>query len=98
MKIIYKFPLPNAHNYLQVPVGSKFISVGVQNNNVMAWALCDADPAAKKEEVGVLLVPTGEAVDDSLFDSLLDTSTFIGVVFHYPFVFHAFQTSGRKKT
>jgi hypothetical protein len=85
MKVIYKFKLETAYNKLSMPLGSKILSIDLQQNKFTLWALCD--PEAVCEDVFITLIPTGKVMEDSFFES----SEFIGTVFLEHLVFHAFK-------
>jgi len=65
MRKIFKYPLSvTDHQEIHVPVGGKFISVQVQNNEICLWALVDEDKIQVAREIRV--IGTGHPIyDDS---------------------------------
>jgi hypothetical protein len=56
--VIYKYPLPTIRSKVQMPQGARVLSVQVQRNELVLWALCDPD--APKVERVFRAVMTGE--------------------------------------
>lgn len=62
MRKIYKYKLEiEGDTFVRMPVGSKILSVGFQNNDPYVWALINlrAHECARR----IRVVPTGEEVD-----------------------------------
>ena len=83
-KSIWKFKVDRTEVVL-LPEGAKVLSVGVQGNDLVLWAL--VNPKAKSvEALNLKVIPTGDMIPDG---EVLD---FIGTVhFPGPLVFHVFR-------
>lgn len=86
MKTIWKFPLaPDC--VLDMPIGAKVLTVQMQGDAVMLWALVDA--LAPKEQRRFLVYGTGHEILDAGALTYVATFQMGGGVL----VFHAFEVS-----
>jgi hypothetical protein len=83
VKSIYKYPLEATETQVLTLQG-KVLSVGVQNDNIMIWAVHDDD--APERSVKIRVLGTGHS-----FVGVLE-SDFVGTVFIGRLVFHVFAT------
>lgn len=60
MKTIHKYHIDR--DIVQLPVGAKIIHVGVQRDELFAWAI--VDPAEKTMEDAIVCVGTGHPMPD----------------------------------
>lgn len=81
MRAIYKYRLAVADEQ-KLLLRGKVLSVGVQDGNVMVWAVHDDD--APERKVRFSIRGTGHPLKD------VDVSDFVGTVFMGPFVWHVF--------
>lgn len=83
MKSIYKYVLaPTDETVLSLR--GKVLSAGVQNDEIVVWAVNDDDAPAR--DVRVCVMGTGHYFVNAPEDD------FVGTVFVGPFVFHVFAT------
>jgi hypothetical protein len=78
--VVYKYGLIFGRNKILAPAGAQFFSVGVQNLQVVAWALCDPDAARQWQTL--LVVFTGEERQQSCDLIPIGTVTIEGLVYH----------------
>ncbi len=86
MKIFkYQVPLPGVD--LQLPIGSKILSLQVQGNMPMLWILIDDTVANENRQTRrFTFVGTGHEVDKELLEG-----QYIGTVQQDGFVWHLFE-------
>jgi 3-oxoacyl-(acyl-carrier-protein) synthase len=86
MKSIYKYELDITDSQiLDLPVGSKLLSVANQNNKIVLYALVNVDVTFKKSHT-IITHGTGHQAND------VDDATFLGTVLLHSgqLVFHVF--------
>lgn len=84
MKTIYKYQLDPGVTVLTLR--GQILSVGVQGDDIMAWAV--HDDSALERQVRVSVMGTGHPFVNA------PESDFVGTVFLGPLVFHVFATVG----
>ncbi len=68
---------------IEIPVGSKILTVGEQDNNLMLWFLCDDDVELEKREI--IIVGTGNNAPDNIEDyTYIATTILLGPPMHAP--------------
>ena len=83
-----------------MPKGSQILSVGVQRDKIMLWALVYL-PAQGRSQINVFrairIVGTGEGFDAKISEVVAPSATdlFIGTVFQDTFVWHIFDLGER---
>ena len=81
---IYKYKISLLDKQeLILPKQAKILSVQVQNGSICIWALVDEN--LEKEKRQVLIIGTGENIEDDLF-----VYTYIGTIQQAPYVWHIF--------
>ena len=87
MKKIWKYIIKHDDTFVNMPRGSKILSVGVQEGHIVMYALVNPDPNEIKVDRYIMVVTTDEGPDMEEF-----RSEFIGTVFLYnsTLVFHVF--------
>ena len=87
MKKIWKYIIKYDDTFVNMPRGSKILSVGTQEGHMVMYALVNPDPNEIKVDRYVMVVPTDEGPYMEEF-----RSEFIGTVFLYnsKLVFHVF--------
>ena len=85
MKKIFKYELPIA-DYLDIamPYGARVLSVGVQGQDILVWAL--VDPKAPIVVHMFAIRETGHPVLPEV-----EQGDFLGTIFSGPFVWHIFD-------
>lgn len=63
-QVIFKYPLPDMDNTLELPSDYKFLDVGTQNDVPMIWIRHNADKSYPKLPCRLIMVNTGEEVSD----------------------------------
>lgn len=86
MKTIYKYTL-DAVGKQELMLHGKVLSVGVQDGQIVVWAVHDDDIPAHRVQISVR--GTGHLLGD------VDESDFVGTVFMGPFVWHIFAAVSR---
>ncbi len=93
MKTIYKYYLKLAGStVIELPIGSRILSVGNQRGDICIWAEVDTvSPYTGKEpiteDIKFYVIGTGESVPDNL--------KYLGTVIIEPFVWHVYQENVR---
>jgi|694.fasta_scaffold105227_8 hypothetical protein len=83
---IWKYPLAITDiQAIDIPVGSRLLSVGNQNGTLCLWAIVPTQNA--KEDRCIEIIGTGNPVPEAI--GL--TRRFIGTVIMNPFVWHVFE-------
>lgn len=82
MKVIWKFPLP-MNGTIEIPIGAEILDVQMQEGSPVLWAI--VDPSAKKQQMNIYLVGTGQPLPDSL-----TKDKHMGSVQSGQFVWHVF--------
>lgn len=86
--VVWKFPLPVCSS-ADMPTGATVLSVGEQDADIVAWALCD--PEAPKVSRLLTAHPTGAPLPPVLFGA-----AFVGTVqMESGLVFHVFDGGER---
>jgi hypothetical protein len=84
MKTIYKYPLPYPTAALALPLGARILSAGLQDDQIVIWALVDPRPPVRTRDMQCLAVNTGMILPDNIgtlrFLTTLTTSN--GIVWH----------------
>jgi hypothetical protein len=83
MKTIHKFSLATTdYQYIELPVGSKILTVQPQGNDVCLWVI--VDPEAAKNRKRILIFGTGHPMPDGIEDNYIGTYQLLGgqLVFH----------------
>ncbi len=84
-KRIYKYPLTDLSSYISMPTGARILSVQLQGNDLMAWALIDKDvPTSEKRCFAIY--GTGWALDN-------DPGDYLATIQGNGFVWHLFETT-----
>lgn len=84
MKVVYKYSIGPNMTILRLPIGSQFLSVGVQQNDTaVAWFLCPAETVRTESRL-FKVVATGEEFQ-------ANGETFLGTFFIDYLVFHLFE-------
>lgn len=81
-QVIWKFTLLPTNKTVQMPRGARVLSVGVQGDDIVLWAI--VEPTNKTESRFFHVIPTGSPM------VIYDTK-FIGTVQMGPLVFHVFE-------
>lgn len=84
MVSIYKYPLEYGRNIIEMPRTQEVLSIGVQGETIMVWAL--VEPDEKIEKVEILLAGTGQLLKEEM-----DCLVYLGTVQQGPFVWHGFE-------
>ncbi len=85
MKTVWKFSLEVAdEQILHLPYGAEILSVGLQAEVIVLWALVDPAPDAPKKSTCIVIRGTGQSIETSLFDlAYIGTVHFLnGIVNH----------------
>ena len=87
MKKIWKYVLKSGDAFVNMPRGSKILSVGTQMGHVVIYALVNTDPNEIKVARYIMITPTGAVPSMEEF-----RIEFIGTVFlnNAELVFHVF--------
>jgi len=86
MRAIWKYPLFMGMNDVEMPVGSKVISVENQAGILTMWALVDTDKEAAKVTRTFSVKGTGFPIKDN--------EEHIGTWQQPPYVWHLFEVNG----
>ncbi len=82
-KVVFKYPLDLVeHQYVNLPLGFKILSIQVQGNKACMWAL--VDKTQKNVHKGIICVGTGNPIAHNLGD-------FIATVQMGMYVWHFFE-------
>lgn len=85
---IWKFLLsPIDDQIIQMPTGAFVISAGMQEDQLMVWAI--VNPEASKQGVRFKVYGTG----DSMSNPQTNKEQFIATVFSGPFAWHVFEVT-----
>lgn len=86
MKVIYKYELNNALNYVEIPVGAEFLAIAQQNKKIQAWFLCPLD--APYEMRSFAIITTGMHIANSF-----TKKDYLGTIMtsDHSLVFHIFE-------
>lgn len=87
MKQIWKYDVHDGS--IRMPIGAKILSVQLQNNRPMMWAI--VDPNAETEIRKFEIVGTGMGFNDTNY-----MYTYIGTFQDNPFVWHLFEWDDKK--
>ena len=90
-RVVWKFPIevgPGFITVLEMPKGSRLLTVQRQGSVYCLWAEVDADPEAPKTERLIHSVRTGGPFTDS-------PSEYVTTVFEGPFVWHIYDEGER---
>ena len=87
MKKVWKYALKFGNEFVNMPRGSKILSVGVQGGHIVIYALVNPDPNEVEVARYVMVTPTGVGPSMEEF-----RTEFIGTVFlsNTELVFHVF--------
>lgn len=79
---IFKYPLTERTNELNLPTGAQLLDVQIQRHVPTLWAL--VDPDADHEEVIIAAYATGESIAEFIgHEHIATVQSFNGLVFHY---------------
>jgi hypothetical protein len=84
--VVYKYPLPEVDNVLELPVGARLLHVDAQHGAPMLWAMVEPGPDVEARRI--LIAGTGQPIDVEQ-EALTHISTFL--VSGGIFVSHAFE-------
>lgn len=82
MKTIYKYRISNEMP-VELPIGAKFLHLGMQNNQIIAWF--EIRPQNHSEQRVFKVYGTGHKITSS--------APYLGTVFDGPFVWHIYETT-----
>lgn len=85
-KVIWKFPLEKPDNEILMPIQAEILTVQMQNNVLVLWALVDPLQSIKKKRI-FRVFATGE-------ESQFDNFKYIGTFQQNWFVGHVFEWEG----
>ncbi len=90
MKKIFKYHIDYTSESMSLPVGAIILSVGMQKDKLMLWAIVEYDDDKRKtvptEERLIRILGTGQDLTPEM-----EHGKFIGTVFNGPFVWHVFE-------
>ncbi len=90
MKKIFKYHINYTAKSIKLPVGAILLSVGMQRDKLMLWAIVEYDDDGRKkvptEARRIRIVGTGHDMTPDM-----EQGKFIGTVFNGPFVWHVFE-------
>lgn len=82
MNTIYKYPLTGAQTRLNLPIGARLLTVQMQNNTPVLWALIDQDESITASRI-FLSVNTGTSFEiHAALDYISTVTSDNGIVWH----------------
>lgn len=82
MIIIYKYPLTGPRTTLNLPIGSRVLTIQLQGNTPMLWACINQDEQRTQRRV-FLAINTGVSFDGSHLGYISTIQTNNGLVWHF---------------